>query len=151
MKSFVIVPICATVVLLSLNTGCSKEESPVSQAADATQKAVVEAVDTVKDKAVEVSQAAGKAVEDVKKTATDAAAAADSQVKALLDQAKGLVSEKKYNEALTLVKDKLSTLKLTPEQQSMVDSLKEQIQKAMASLSGSDASKAGGDLLKPKN
>jgi len=147
MKTFIVTPLCLAVAVVALSTGCSKEESPTptaNQTAEATKKAVGDVVTDVK-------QAAGKAVDDVKQKATDAAAAADSQVKALIDQAKSLVSEKKYSEALNVVKDKLSALKLTPEQQSMVDSLKQEIQKAMASLSGSDASKAASDLLKPKN
>lgn len=153
MKTSISGSICAALLAVGLNTGCSKNESSSSTAGDAvdsSRKAVGDAVSGVKDTAVEVKQAAEKAVGDVKQQASDVAAAADTQVKALVEQAKSLIAEKKYPEALTLVKDKLSALKLTAEQQTMVDSLKAQIQKAMASVSGSDASKAASDLLKPK-
>ena len=153
MKTSITGSICAALLAVGLNTGCSKNESSSSTAGDAVDsstKAVGDVVSGVKDKAVEVKQAAEKAVGDVKQQASDIAAAADTQVKALVEQAKGLIAEKKYTEALTLVKDKLSGIKLTAEQQTMVDSLKAQIQKAMTTVTGSDATKAASDLLKPK-
>lgn len=154
MKSSIIKISCAAFAVVQLTSGCGKSDEPgsvASEAKDATKKAIDTAVTEVKEKAAEVKDATQKTVAEVKQTASDAAAAVDTQVKSVVEQAKGLIAEKKYSEALDLVKTKLSGLKLTAEQQQAIDSLKEQIQKAIASISGTDASKAAGDLLKPKN
>jgi len=153
-KSSIITISCAAVALIQLTSGCGKSDQPGSvatEAKDATKKAIDTAVTEVKEKAAEVKDAAQKTIADVKQQASDAAAAVDAQVKSVVEQAKGLIAEKKYSEALDLVKTKLSNLKLTSEQQQAIDSLKEQIQKAIASINTTGASKAAGDLLKPKN
>jgi hypothetical protein len=82
--------------------------------------------------------------------ATTAAAAAPSaastQVQGLVDKAKGLVTNQQYQEALTVVQQ-LSSMKLTPEQQTMVDGLKTQIQAALAKTAASDAASSLNNVL----
>lgn len=55
-----------------------------------------------------------------------------SQANVLIEQAKGLVTNKNYKEALGVLQQ-LTTVKLTPEQQKLVTDLKTQAQAAMAS------------------
>ena len=78
--------------------------------------------------------------------ATAAASAATSQAQTLIDQAKGLVTDQKYQEALGVVQQ-LASVKLTPEQQQLVDGLKAQIQTALAKKAASDAGSALGGAL----
>ena len=130
-------------------SSCSKKEEAPVPAGD-TQKSAADAQKTLESQA----GAAQKAATDAQKTATDSAnsvsadaqkaasdtanqtqaAAADTSAKAqgFIDQAKGLLADKKYSEALSALKP-LANLKLTPEQQQVVNELTAQIQKAMAS------------------
>ncbi len=73
-------------------------------------------------------------------------AAANSQVQALIDKAKGFVTDEKYKDALPVVQQ-LSSLRLTPEQRTLVDGLKAQIQTALAKSTASDAASALGNVL----
>jgi len=94
---------------------------------------------------------AEEAVKEAKAAATTAANAAVADVTArangLIEQAKTLISETKYSDALNVIQQ-LSSMKLTPEQEKIVASLKEQIQKAMAALPTGDGASAVGNLLK---
>ena len=78
--------------------------------------------------------------------ATAQAQPAQTMVQSLIDRAKGLVADQKYSEALNTL-SQLSNIKLTPDQQALVDSLKSQIQTALAKAGASDAASALGGVL----
>jgi hypothetical protein len=147
-------------------TGCGKTEQPsgetaktTSPAANETPKGAAESAATAAvQKTVEAAQAAGQqvqtaavaAAEQALSAATNQAAAtvaeSMSQVQTLIDKAKGLVTDQKYKDALTVVQQ-LSSMKLTPEQRVLVDNLKAQIQTALATASGTNAASALGNIL----
>lgn len=79
-------------------------------------------------------------------SAAAAAATTNTQVQALIDKAKGLVTDQKYQEALNVVQQ-LSNVQLTPEQQKLVDGLKAQIQAALAKTTATGAASALGNVL----
>ena len=165
-----IAPLFAGGLLL---TACSKQEAQdnTSKAVDATKSAADKAATAVKetaDKAAEatkdaakktgdaVSEAAqktGDAVAEKAKEATDAVktatANASADIVAALDKAKKLVTEGKWQEAAKSL-EPLANLKLTPEQQSLLDQLKKQIAQLQTGSKKltDEASKAVGDLLK---
>ena len=154
--------------VLALANGCGKEAPPTGETPKATAEPVpaAEAVKAVTEatseaqKAVEApkaaaEQAAAAAAEAAQAAATQAVAAAtaaaapaamSAQVQGLIDQAKGLVTNQKYQEALTVVQE-LSNLKLTPEQQKLVDGLKAQIQTALTKAATTDPASAVGNVL----
>jgi hypothetical protein len=74
------------------------------------------------------------------------AKATTNQVAVLLEQAKALTSNQKYQEALATVTE-LYNNKLTPEQKQQVDALKNQIQTALAQKATSGAAATLGNLL----
>ncbi len=128
--------------------GCGKQEetkpapgqtpkTPESAVSDA-QKGVTVTADQAKDAAAKAA-AAGQAQ----------AAAAQANAQGIIDQAKSLVADKKYTDALALLQQKLAGLQLTPDQQKLVDGLKDQIQKAIAASAAKDATKGVGDLKNP--
>ena len=93
------------------------------------------------------------AAENIQKQAEAAAPAAQSAVAETASQAQGLISkvqgyiaDSKYSDAANVLKE-LSSMKLTPEQQKLVDDLTAQVQKAMAGAAASDASKKATDAV----
>ena len=91
---------------------------------------------------VSVEETVTQTAEAAKQVISDANAKAQE----LLTQAQNLVSEKKYDEATSLLQ-KLGDFKLTPEQQKMLDDLKATIQKAMESEAVKQGTKAIGNVL----
>ena len=148
-------------------SGCSKQEQPSGETSKVTppaasdmQKApeaptpAAEPAPAAAAAAPEASQAASAAATDAQKavdaqkTAAEqtAKAAASTQIEGLIDKAKGLVTNEKYQDALNVVQQ-LSGMKLTSEQQTLVDGLKTQIQTALAKATGADAASALGNAL----
>ncbi|MBI3415713.1 MAG: hypothetical protein HY043_10425 [Verrucomicrobia bacterium] len=117
---------------------------------DALAKADAEkAAQALKDQAEAAKQSAAKVAADKRADLL----ANVSKVQGLIDTAKKLSGENKWAEALKIVND-LAAQKLTPEQQTIVDGLKQQAQKqaqeAVAKKATDEAEKAIGGLLKPK-
>ena len=102
-------------------------------------------------KAVDAAKAAvpdvTKAVQSAAKSAGDATTQA---VNGLLAEVQKLVADGKGSEAVQKIQSALSGLKLTPEQQKIVDDLKKQAQEALSKKGVDAATKAVGDLLAPK-
>ncbi len=124
------------------------EQAASAAATTATQTA--QAVSEAQKSVPAVSAAAATAAQTMQAAATQAVASATStattQVQGLIEKAKGLVSNQKYQDALTVVQQ-LSSLQLTPDQQKLVDGLKAQIQSALAASATSNAASALGNIL----
>lgn len=152
------------IVLAACVAGCNKTET--EKAADATKEAaaktegvVEKATDAVKNTMAAAKDTGAKVVEDVKKAGTEAvatvtekvkevAAPASTKAQELIDSAKGLFTEGKFADALTKLKDAGSAAPST-EQQSVIDTLKTQIEKAMAAASQAttEATKSATDAV----
>jgi hypothetical protein len=134
---------------LFLVIGCGKQEAPSGETPQAARETQPVA-DAAKAAAEQVQSAVTATVDQAVKEAADqanaAGAAASTQAEQLIDKAKGLVGTEKYQEALSVVQQ-LTNMKLTPEQQKLVDDLKAQIQTALAKAAGTNAASALGNIL----
>ncbi|NLH73860.1 MAG: hypothetical protein GX456_12470 [Verrucomicrobia bacterium] len=130
--------------------GCSKQSESTSDAGK-SQKTIDSTVSGMQKSAGAAAEQAKEAVQataaGAQNQASEVAAAAQAQVQTVIDQAKNLVNQGKHTEALSLLQQKLAGLKLTPEQQKLVDGLKEQIQKALSSAA-KETTKTAQDLKK---
>jgi formate dehydrogenase maturation protein FdhE len=125
-------------VALIASSGCNKQDgSAASPSGSAAEKAVA----TAQAQTEVVKQKALAAATNVQAQATAAA----GQAQALIDQATQLLAEKKWPEALALLKN-VSSQPLPANLQSVVQSLKEQAQKGVESMAS--AQNAGGLLPK---
>jgi hypothetical protein len=119
--------------------GCSKHEQP---AADATQPMTSGTSDAPKPAETSnptteaAPQAAAGAATD---QASASVAATSSQAQTLIEKAKGLVTDQKYEDALTVVQQ-LSGIPLTPEQRHLVNGLRVQIRGVLGAKAVPDAS-----------
>jgi hypothetical protein len=141
MKSAKFTTLLALASALGLIIGCGQKEQSAPEPAAPMEKAA-EAVPAEMPKAVEAPAPAVAASPE----ATPAATATIDQAQSQIDKAKSLLADNKYAEALTALKE-LSAMKLTPDQQTMVDGLKAQVEKAMQAQATSDATKSVGGML----
>ncbi len=144
---FSIVAACA----LTAFVGCSKrEEAPAApQTPGLAANAAQRFTQTVQAQTEVVKETAKETATNVQ---TQANVASD-KVQALIEQAKALVDQNKLSEALSLL-NSLSGQQLSAEQQSLVQKLKEQIQKlseaAIKTEAGDEAAKTIGGLRQPQ-
>ena len=133
-----------TCILASLLTlaivGCDKSDT--NKAADDVKKTTEGAAATVQEGATKAVDQAKEAGTKAAETVTDKVKEAGGEAGAIIAKAQSLVSEKKYQEALTTLGG-LKDMKLTDSQQKIVDDLKAQVQKLMSG----DATKALGNAL----
>ena len=134
------IAVCATLAAVS---GCKKEE-PAPGAPKADQGTASGTVGCRQRQAV--VDAAKSAAKEVTDQAAAQVKAAEQQAQGLIDRAKSYVSEQKYQEALSSL-NQLTNIKLTAEQQKLVDDLKAQIQSALAKATAADPAAALGGAL----
>jgi outer membrane biosynthesis protein TonB len=150
MKSLRMIAVFALGSAVSLLIGCSQQEPTTPAPPAQVEKSAAPAVATPKP-AETPAPAAVAAPEPAPVVASAPAVAAPAEVapdpaQSQIDNVKGLIAEKKYPEALAALKN-LSAMKLTPDQQTMADGLKAEVQKAMQAEATSEATKSVGGLL----
>lgn len=151
MKNAKITTLLALASMFSLIIGCGQKEQTAPEPPVKAERAA-EAAPAEMPKAAEAPAPVVAAAPEVTPTVaatpevTPAATANIDQAQSQIDKVKSLLADKKYAEALTALKE-LSAMKLTPDQQTMVDGLKAQVERAMQAEATSDATKSVGGLL----
>lgn len=124
-------------------------KAEAARVAEAAKVEAAKVADVAKAEAATAAEAAkveaAKAAEAAK---AEAAKVADSaRIQGLIDNARGLVAEGKYTEAASALQQ-LAGQVLTADQKTLVESLKQQIQKALAAQAAEKAAGSVGNLLK---
>ena len=137
-----IVPALAVLLLAS---GCSKNEEPPApstpEARKTTDSAMAEAANAVTKSSEALKQAAEKTQAEAQRAVEQSqaiGAAATEKAQALLDSAKKLADQNNWSEVMSVLQQ-LANVKLTPEQQQLVDDLKKQAQQHLTRGAGEKA------------
>jgi outer membrane protein assembly factor BamD (BamD/ComL family) len=136
--------------LALLAAGCGKQETETTAPAAPPSTTTGQAGSDLQDAAKAV-QEQGRAVattasEAATKAATEAKQEATTQAESLLTQAKTYISEKKYQDAVNSLKQ-VSNLKLTPDQEKVLQDLQKQVQAGLASMGATNAAEKLGSFL----
>jgi hypothetical protein len=141
---------CAALWALS---GCNKEQPAADVKAPQPSQTVATPAPTAPAPAPSMTPDAAKAAEPATTTmpaVTNQAAVqtqpAEQQAQGIIDRAKSLIADNKYQDALGSL-SQLKDLQLTAEQQKLVDDLKTKIQEALAKATTGDAASALGGAL----
>ena len=160
MKTIKLVPGIMTLAALAF-AGCSNSENAgttsqevqkaAQSAADSAKKTTAQSAETLQRTAEQVHADATKTASQLKDQTQTAIAAANEKVQGLIDTAKKLIADTKWQQALDTLQQ-VGSYKLSPEQQTLVDALKKQVQERLAKAATQkavgDASKSLDGLLK---
>jgi ElaB/YqjD/DUF883 family membrane-anchored ribosome-binding protein len=155
MKTKNLTPTLAIVALTIGLLGCEKKSETGTPAStnssagtigDTLKDAANTAAAEVKKVAEEVKTTAEKTVTDVTQQAQSLTTTAGSKAQEYIDKAKTFVSQQKYQDAMSALKQ-LGNLSLSPEQQKAVDDLKKAIQNALGAQATTNGINAVQGLL----
>jgi len=143
---------CSFAAAFFFIAGCSKQDStsaPKTEPAQTTAAPAepAPAPETVKQAVESAKPAAETAAAEAAQQVQVQTTTSTSQAQEWIDKAKSLIADNKLQEASSILQQ-LAALKLTPEQQKLVDDLKGQLQKALAGKATTEGASAVGNLLK---